>query len=67
MLKEIDYFNLKNKDYKIRLASKNNNECFSLETNLKATEFILPILYKNSNIHLTRKYNLVLPFMENVD
>lgn len=63
----IDYFNLKNKDYKIRLASKNNNECFSLEMNLKATEFILPILYKNSNIHLTRKYNLVLPFMENVD
>lgn len=64
----IAHFHLKNEDYKIRLANKNGSDkCFQVEFNLKATNTILLLLYKNSNIHLTRKYNLVLPFMENVD
>lgn len=62
----INHFNLKLSDCSIRLNSKHNESVYALELNKEATLKIATI-YKDSKIHLTRKYELVLPFIENAD
>lgn len=63
----VDYFDLKEKDYNLRHDKRHTEQVFSLEFNKEATLKIAKTIYKGSKIHLTRKYNLVLPFIENVD
>lgn len=56
---------LKDTDYKYRKDERNN--LYIIEIHKEPTLRIINNLYKNSKVHLTRKYDLVLPFMENVD
>lgn len=63
----IEYCELKDRDYHIRHDSRHHEGVYSLTFNKEATLRVAKMLYKNSNVHLTRKYELVLPFIENAD
>ena len=62
LIKELD---LKDTDYCFRKDKRNN--LFVVEIHKEPTIRIIKYLYEHSKVHLTRKYNLVLPFIENVD
>lgn len=61
----INELDLKNTDYCFRKDKRNN--LFVVEIHKEPTIRIIKYLYEHSKVHLTRKYNLVLPFIENVD
>lgn len=62
----IKHFDLQAEDYNLRHDKRHSEAIHSIEFNKNATLKIAKI-YKDSKIHLTRKYDLVLPFIENVD
>lgn len=62
----INHFNLQPSDYSLRHDKRHNEAIYSIGLNKDAT-LKIAMIYKDSKIHLTRKYDLVLPFIENVD
>lgn len=65
LLSLVKEMGLKNTDYRYRKDNRSN--LYIIEIHKEPTLRIINYLYKNSKVHLTRKYDLVLPFIENVD
>lgn len=62
----VKHFGLQADDYHLYRDKRHNEAIYSIEFYKNAALKVAKI-YKDSKIHLTRKYDLVLPFIENVD
>ena len=65
LLSLVKEMGLKDTDYKCRKDKRSN--LYVIEFHREPTLRIVNYIYKDSKVHLTRKYDLVLPFIENVD